>query len=727
MSQPANRFTPASAGKQFWPRVMLAGVILLAAAAYSPVRNAPFTFDDAANLVDNPLLPREHLDLKVFLSSSGRRPNPFRPAAYFSFALNFILFGPAPRSFHLVNLVIHLLSGITLFLLLSRLFAGIEPGRRSLASSTLALAITALWTVHPVHTEAVSYVVQRMTSLSGLCYLLALLSYLHARTAVSIGKRGMGIVGVILFGALACATKETAFTLPVFLLAGEYFFFSSSASAASRRAWRIGLLALLAAAALAAGLILGPFAWRWISHGYALRGFTLTERLLTETRVLWYYLFLAFFPLPQLLRLQYDFVISRSLFQPVSTLLAVAGWTALAAAFCFGARRKQLWALALFWFLGQLALESSVIPLEIAYEHRLYLPLLGPVSALAGLALVPGRWHRARALAVGAIVLLWAADTYVRNQVWRDNLALWRDAVSKAPTSARAWSNLGKVYREQGRLGPAIQAYRQALRRDPRYPHAYLNLSGIYSQQGDIDHARWSAEQALALEPSNPRTLLAMAEVEKESGHLSAAFRWYQRAWRTRPQEPRILENLISGFLDMEQPELAAQVMREYERLYPHQPGVFFFWGNYYYSAGRWQEAAQAYEQALALDPRSTSALNNLAVVWQKLGRPERAAAYLHQAIALAPDNGMLQENLCEVYLDLNQLDQAEAACRRATLLQPDGYSAWKKLAAILLQRGRMPEAREALEQAKRLATEEDEELDQMLSEVQAGPGAVEE
>ncbi|OGP59969.1 MAG: hypothetical protein A2V67_01335, partial [Deltaproteobacteria bacterium RBG_13_61_14] len=645
MTPPETQPAGPPAPRQSWILALLAGVLLLTVAAYAPVLSAPFAFDDFTNITDNPFLPREHLDLGPFLSSLPRQPNPFRPLAYLSFALNFVLFGPGPKSFHLVNLAIHLFSCVTLYFLLSLLFR--SPGARPKASAAcgersrttyqgFALATTALWALHPVQTEAVSYVVQRMTSLAGLFCLLALLSYVYARTSISPRRRLAALAGLILFGISACATKETSFTLPVFLLALEYFFFSQVGLPPSRR-WLIGLAFLLLLATLAAALLLGPSTLRWISQGYALRDFTLYERLLTEARVVFYYLFLAAWPIPQLLRLQYDFPVSHSLLQPVSTLFAALGLIALAAAFLIGLRKRSLWAFGILWFFGQLAIESSFIPLELCFEHRLYLSVLAPVAALVFLVLAPGRFRKARLVLVGMAALLLGADTYARNRVWTDSRALWRDAVKKSPGSARAWSNLGRVDRGQGNRDAGLHAYLQALRLDPRYTHAYLNLSGIYSSLGDNRQARWAAERAVALEPGNWRALLAMGEVENEAGHPEEALAWYQRAQAQSPDDALVLEKLGGQLLELGDADAAREVFRRLKSLYPERPGNHFLLGNSYFYQGRWAEAAAAYLEEIQEHRESPEAENNLGVALLKLGRPDQARAAFARAVTGAP------------------------------------------------------------------------------------------
>jgi len=700
-----------SPGPKFPTYLLIAGILVLTAAAYAPVVSAPFVLDDFANIVDNPWLPRVGSALPRFFSTLGMQPNPSRPLAYLSFALNFILFGPGPTSFHLVNIAIHLLAASTLYALLHILLHSFGARLTPAAQPSLkifALALTALWALHPVQTEAVSYAVQRMTSLAGLFYLLALLAYVHARTTPRRGRRVTALVGLVLAGIGAGLTKETSLTLPVFLLALEYFFFYQPRQPGGR-AWPLGLIGLIAVFAAAGALGLGPRAYLSITHGYALRNFTLAERLLTETRVIFYYLFLSWIPAPSLQRLLYAFPLSHGLFNPVSTgaavLLLAGGVWALAP----GLVRRRLRALLMLWFLGQLALESSVVPLELAYEHRLYLPVLAPLAGLAYLALVPGRSQRARVCLLLGLILLFGADTYLRNRTWSDPLRLWRDSVAKSPDEPRAWANLGKIYRNRKELGPALWAYQQAERVDPKNTDVLLNLSGLYSQLNLDDRALEAAERAVALKPQNPQVLLAMGEAASEAGQAQAALTWFLRAREISPADPQVLEKLGNQYLDLDQPEPARALFEKIRELDPDWPGAFLLLGNSYFSQGRFREAEAAYQEELRRRPDSAEALNNLGMAWLRQGRPGEAAGAFQAAANLAPEMGLYQGNLCEAEADLGRLDAAIVACRQAVAREPSLTFAWKKLGTLYLRQGRWPEARAALEQAQKLFREDSE------------------
>jgi len=679
---PANPNPGPRSTQLLWLAVLLIGT----AAAYAPVFSAGFVFDDFINITDNPCLPRHRLDLGRFLSTLSQQPNPSRPLAYLSFSLNFILFGPGPKSFHLANLAIHLFATLVLFALVKSLGARMTPS----AHPVFALSLAALWALHPVNTEAASYIVQRMTSMAGLFYLCALLAYVHLRTATASGTRIAAFIALALSGISACATKETSYTLPVFLLLLEYFFFYQPREApgqARTRLWLIGLTFLVSASAIKIIYLFGPRTLHLISRGYSLREFTLAERLLTETRVLFYYLFLSWFPAPHFLRLQYDFSLSHGPADPPSTVFALLGLAGIAVALARGIRQRRLWAFLILWFLGQLAIESSVLPLELLYEHRLYLPLLAPMAGFLHLALGSGQPRKLRLTLVAALALLFGTGAYLRNQTWADPQKLWRDSVSKAPGQARTWANLGQVYRNRGELDRARKAYQRAARIAPKFTDAWLNLSGVLSSLGQGKEARATAERALALEPRNPRVLLAMGEVESEAGNAEQALIWYEQA----------------------------------EQISPDRPGIHLLIGNSYFHQGRFAEAAAAYGEELKHEPDSPEAHNNLGMAWLRLSEPGKARDAFARAAALAPGVGLYQGNWCEAEFDLGSLDRAEASCRQAVALDSSLAFAWKKLGEILGRRNRKAEAIGALERAARLAPE-DREIIQMLEQAKAEP-----
>ena len=435
---------------------MLAACVT-AVGVYVPGLQGDFALDDYTNVVNNEAvaihdLSWESLSHAMFSFQAG--PS-MRPLSMLSFALNAYFTGPDDASaFKLTNLAIHLVNAMLVWLLLRRLLAtwntrraptGLDPARLD----WLAAVAAALWVLHPLNAMPVLYVVQRETALSSLFVLLGLHAYLTGRVHTGrVGALWLWL-GVPALTVLAVLCKESGALLPVYALVVEclVFRFRDSSGKADRGAAAFYVLFLLLPGCLGLG-------WALFSHGgvvnYSGRDFSLGERLLTESRVVWLYIRWTLLPYPGELGLYHDdIVVSHGLLDPATTLLAILGIAGLIAA-CFLLRRRlPLAAFGIAWFLGGQLMESTIFPLELAYEHRNYLPDLGLILAALSMLmpLKPGALLRGlRLTAITAALALCATVTAIRAYDWRDNLNFAAAEAQHHPLSPYATYMLGQTY-----------------------------------------------------------------------------------------------------------------------------------------------------------------------------------------------------------------------------------------------------------------------------------------
>ena len=294
-----------------------------------------------------------------------------------TFAFNWFVGGSDVFGYHLVNIGLHCVSSILLFYTcLNLLSAPNLYDRFKENSHFIAFLATALWSLHPIHTQTITYIVQRMAILAALFYLSGIFFYLKARNAPSFGKKalffGLGIVSYL----LAVGSKQNAITLPLAWLLVEVVFYRPSGFwKQSRVRW----IVITSVAGLAAFFVLVLFYWQAdpisaILSGYRLRPFTLSQRVLTEMRVLIFHLGQLCYPIPQQFSIMHDFTISTSLLTPWTTLgaLIMIG-TMIGGALFFQGWWPLLSFSMLFFFLGH-SVESTILPLELVFEHRNYLP-----------------------------------------------------------------------------------------------------------------------------------------------------------------------------------------------------------------------------------------------------------------------------------------------------------------------------------------------------------------
>ena len=440
------------------PTTLLLACLALAFFAYFPGTSGYFLFDDTINIVDNTRIQIQSLDFPTLKQAafSGDAGMLGRPLSVLSFALDYYFNGLSPYHFKLTNIVIHLLNGICVYVLTFLILETCRQRDLTRISQTYArwisLAVASAWLVHPLNLTGVLYVVQRMTSMSALFTLLGLISYLHGRQQLPSGKAGWGwiLASFALFIPLAAFSKENGALLPVFMLMIEFIFFRVQAPSTGARRMLIALFSIsvfLPFVALMMYSILNP---AWLTAGYSIRDFTLTERLMTEARVMWFYMQNILAPnIPQLGMYHDDIPISRSLFEPASTFFACIGILLLAVfAFLFR-KRHPIAAFGILFFLVGHSIESSIFALELVHEHRNYLPIYGLLLTLFYYLLYPLRHLqslKARQILAMFFILVLAGLTFMRATQWGNPFLMKEMAAVNHPNSIRANVDIGSLY-----------------------------------------------------------------------------------------------------------------------------------------------------------------------------------------------------------------------------------------------------------------------------------------
>lgn len=427
---------------------------------FFPGLSGDFVFDDGANLLANDRVQIEKLDFVNLRAAtfSGDAGPLLRPLSMLSFALNFYFSGFDPFYFKLVNLGIHILNGASLYIFLSLLLGALTRGKEGDATRKqyqyLALAITAAWLLHPLGVTSVLYVVQRMNSLATHFILWGLIFYLWGRLLLETGKEWKGFllmgVGIFGFGALASLSKETGVLLPIYALVVEVGVFRFRTDSVSTRNKIVALFGIaVALPLLAVGLYIALHP-DWLLDQYRIRNFTLAERLLTETRILWLYLQWIVAPSNSALGLFHDDIpLSKSLFQPLTTAFSILGLGLLTYGAYIARKRVPIVTFGIIWFLAGHSLESSFLGLEIAHEHRNYLPMVGILMIAFYMLLLVGenaKQHRLRVGTVITILLLLGVVTFLRATQWSNNVSLNLSEVEHHPDSMRANYQAGRQY-----------------------------------------------------------------------------------------------------------------------------------------------------------------------------------------------------------------------------------------------------------------------------------------
>ncbi|MHB8809245.1 MAG: tetratricopeptide repeat protein [Desulfobulbaceae bacterium] len=597
--------------------LVLAACMALGFAVYANSFEVPFYLDDLRNFIDNPRARLRDLSPGSLWRAAFDSPLWTRPLANLSFALNYYVHQESVAGYHSVNILIHALTAFFLFLLTRATLA--TPALVTVRHDRLLLPALAalLWLVHPLHTQSVTYIVQRMNSMAVMFYLASLWLYARGRLEGPLSSwRWFALAGAA--ALMAMGSKEVALTLPVFIALYEIYFFREL-----DRRWLRGLVLVLAGLALClllAFFLVADDPLRLLTV-YEKRPFTPGERMLTELRVVLWYLGLLFFPHPGRLNLDHDIVVSQSLLSPPATLLSLAAILLLLALAVVLARRQRLLSFALFWYFGNLLIESSFLNLELIFEHRTYLPSIFVIIALVALWL---QQVRTRWLSVGSIVLLIALFSFwtvERNRLWQDPVAFWEDSAAKAPGKARPFINLSVAYRERGDYARAIAAAQTAIRLDPRFVNGIFALGSAYLEQGDLDLAIATFQDVLRRMPEYADVYNGLAVAYLRKGMLTEAAAALRENLRLDPDNFRALVNLaaIKSYQGRDQ-EALKDLQRAVE-LGGDSPDVLFNLAVAYARSGNVDQAMRTYRQVLEMNPGDNEARKNLELL-QKQSRP---------------------------------------------------------------------------------------------------------
>lgn len=355
---------------------LIAGVTLV---AYSNTFHVPFHFDDRPNILQNPNIQIKVLSwerLEQFVANTYEVS--IRVFSYFTFALNYYFGGFNVFYYHLVNLIIHVAAGMFLYWLLILTFnLPYVKEKYGPISYKVALFTSLIFVTHPIQTQSVTYIVQRMASMGGMFFLLSMVLYVRGRLSSGTG-RFVCFVAAGLTYLLGIFSKENVAILPLFILLYEFYFFQNLTISPKGKKVLITLSLTVGLIVLIGLAVWGERYYELIIEGYKIRNFTLGERVLTQFRVVLYYLTLLAYPHPSRLNLDYDFPVSRTVFDPYTTFISILIVAGLIGYSIWVAKRKPILSFCILWYFGNLVIESSIFPLEMVYEHRLYLPAVGP-------------------------------------------------------------------------------------------------------------------------------------------------------------------------------------------------------------------------------------------------------------------------------------------------------------------------------------------------------------
>lgn len=619
---------------------------------YSPALNGPFVFDDINNIEKNSSIHIKNLSLESLKTAASGH----RPVATVSFALNYYIHGLSPYWFRVVNIVIHIATSWVLYIFICKTLSIFEEDN----NNKLLAAISALvWAIHPLQIQSVTYIVQRMNSLAGLFFLLAMLIYIEAR------QSELKLLKLLLFTLscfsifLAIKSKPNAVTIFPSILLYEIIFLQKIKDRSSKNIFFVIFTALAALCLLlyflstdAASHI--PFtnlpAW------YNGKGFTLTQYLLTEFRVLVFYISLVFYPQPSRLNIDHEIFYSTSLFNPLVTFASVLVVLILISISIFYVKKYKVLTFGVLWFFVNHSVESTIIPLDFIFEHRNYIPSM---MFIFGILYTLKQYNKKiiNYIAILIIVIL-SVWTFQRNTVWENGLSLWEDSSLKSKNKSRPRENFAYYLEQEGRIEDAIKSYKKAIE---LYPSNHKNvvleshIGDLFAKKGDMTSALAHYNNAFVLNPKSREILNSLGNFFYRSGNFDQAASFYKEALKIDKKSVVLNVNL----------------------------------GNAMAALGDIDASFKYYSKAISLEKSNIEANYNLALLFVRKKDFPRAANTLKYVLAIKPNLKEAHSSLGMVNEQLNQYELAIENYKDAINLDANFKYARESLNRLLKQQGK--------------------------------------
>jgi len=663
---PAANLAPAPLNRPsgfVWPALACAAIILAGLAAYSDSFHGPFIFDD--NFFVN--VPSAMKLWPIWPTLLGSRP-----VVQASLALNYMLGGGSVTGYHALNVIVHLLAALALSGVVRRTLAlpGLADRFGERIPTALGFCVALLWAVHPLQTESVTYVIQRMESLMALFYLLTLYCVIRAVTSKHPGAWHAAAVAAC---GLGMGSKEVMVSAPIVVLLYDRAFIAGSFRDALRRRWGL-YLGLAATWIILIRSVLEAFGPHAVlaGAGFGVKSVTPLLYVQSQCGVILHYLRLVFWPAG--LCLDYFWPIARSA-REIAPGAAVVG--ILLAATVWALVRRPGWGFVGALFFLVLAPTSSIMPIQdLAVEHRMYLPLAAVLAAVVVAAFLLGR---RQGLGVGTLLVLCAAGavalgmaTYRRNADYRTVRSIYEDTVAKRPANPRAWVSLGSAKAVAGEYDAALQCFDRALKLPGDDAWAYEARGVVYQNLHRYEEALSDFNKAIALKQNFPKAYNDRSNLYIAMGQFQLAVDDCDHDLLLELYNPQPYNNRGLALASLRRYE---EALRDYDQalaLNRNLHETYFNRALAFAALGRDELAIRDYSQSIALKPQFAESYRGRALAYAKLHRSAEALRDFERAIALSPDSPLAYYSRALFYFEMKDYNKARADMEACDKLHGD-------------------------------------------------------
>ncbi|MFH1867699.1 MAG: tetratricopeptide repeat protein [Candidatus Omnitrophota bacterium] len=637
--------------------VCIGSLLLIAVVGFSVYANSltgSFIWDDEGLIEKNSYIKSPAHMPKIFIedigsgniSQGGGKKSTFsyRPLQMLTYMLDYSIWKLDVRGYHLTNIILHILTAISLYLFICVLFK----------DNFIALLAGVFFVAHPIHTEAIAYISGRADPLAAVFILLTLIMYVK-----NIEIKSKAFYFLIPFCyILAILSRENSIIIPALILAYHFSF---------RK--RIGIKEFLPICLITALYIVFRLLALRSLMPHLSSDTTLLKRVPGFFTALTEYVRLLIFPAG--LHMEYgDKLFSMSSIKAISGLIIL--FSLITYAFRRG-KNSPLVSFSILWFFAALMPSSNIYPLK-AYmaEHWLYIPSMGFFLIAAGGLSSMYRRKGLKVLTAAIItgfLIIYGFLTARQNICWKEPIPFYERTLRYAPGSIKVYFNLANLYKDRGMYKEAIDLYNKAIRYKPDFPDSYINLGVVFYELSRYEDAIELYRKAIEIDRDYQGAYYNLGNAYKALGRYEDAAASYKRATEINPDYTDAYNNLGNVYRELGRRKDA---LLSYKRALEIEPGIAYTYSNLamiYYDSGNYKEAISLYLKAIELDPGYAYAYNNLGMAYYSLKEFNEAIRYTERAIEINPGYKSAYFNMSLVYYSMDEFDKALEYCDKAVRL----------------------------------------------------------
>ena len=609
-------------------------IIILGLIVYSNTYSGSMHLDDISSIMFNRAIQNDWTIASIWKYSQNR----FLP--YLSLAVNYKWGELDTLGYHVFNIIIHLTNGLLVYWLTQLIFSTPAMKAHAGLKSKIAFFTAVLFISHPLATQSVTYITQRIAAMAALFYFFSMALYIKGRIT-EVNAKYLYLTGAIITAILSFLSKENSYTLPFSILLLELFFFNTEKIRINLKS-KSTIIAILVSVGFISFAVLkfSTAVFKTLKPDFTTDYKTISsvDYLLTQLSVIPKYIQLLILPINQ--NLDYDYPLANSFFE-FSTIVGCLIILALLSLAIYLVNKNRIVSFGILFFFLAVSIESSIIPIaDLIFEHRTYLPSFGFFILLSSLLLTLPSLQK-KQLGIGIlsiVVLINSVLAYNRNKIWENDELLWTDVISKSPNKVRPYNSRGSYYWLNEQNEEAIKDYSKAIALHPDYLEAYFNRAQVYYKQKRWAEAINDYKELIRLDSNNVDWYLTQANMYQTLKNSAAALIDYNKILQLDPKNSATYYNRGVLYQDMQQNDNAIADYTNAIKYKSDYVEAYINRGNIYSSLQQYENAINDFNKAISYNPKFDLAYNNRGIALMSDGKYKEAIADFSVAISLNPN-----------------------------------------------------------------------------------------